>query len=481
MAQPKDRMTPSRAILYAVILTALIAYFQAILAALGASDQRVISPLFAPVDLFADYFKLIGSYPAQAPIRLESWLPSGWATTIQSYLSITSYGSDPSLVGSRLTHFGMPPLAQVFYLFLRRIFFADWPFSSFLFCIAALVCWLSWCVDRSFIARRSGPWIVPAIALLYPFVFAITRGNIISCISSLSVISAFLVALRPNSPVLAHPLLLSLAIGVRPNNLLLLPLCSLIASLARPHLSRARIFGQNIIIVAAVLIGTVLSLPSLYPSFTFQRFLESYHWISIHYDLDPGNATYVSSPLQGLNLVLTAALGSSPATWLIAATGLLRMVLIGGGVILCLAAFHLCARRELSISRSILLSIVGMAIATPWFVDYHLLVLLAPLFCCALLDQTRREGLASGQSGGLAGSSPALNGVRLVPPTDCDASSGSELRATDYVLIIALLLPKSLPLLSTSATLGVLVNPLLFFAYAILMMVPRFRRLKAIE
>jgi hypothetical protein len=102
---------------------------------------------------------------------------------------------------------------------------------------------------------------------------------------------------------------------------------------------------------------------------------------------------------------------------------------------------------------------------SPCFADYLLLVLLAPSLCAARLDDASPVDLATANPmdftgmvhGRLGANRWGLAGLEVV---DCCA-------------IVALRLPKSLPLFSTGATLDTLMNPLILFGYVILALRPR--------
>ena len=115
------------------------------------------------------------------------------------------------------------------------------------------------------------------ILLLYPSVFAITRGNMPACF----------------------------AIGFRPSYIFLLPILSLVTSFSRPHFSRARIF--------------LVLLHVVYPVFNMHRCVESYRCISNNYEIDKSNLAYLASPLQGLYWMLSKALSSQSADVLLSA------------------------------------------------------------------------------------------------------------------------------------------------------------------
>jgi hypothetical protein len=393
-------------------------------------------------DLFADYIKLVASYPAQVAVKIETWLPAQLSQIISNYLATVSYGNDPSLIHQQLTHFGLPPLAQIFYVFSRHLIGSVGAMTGMIFSLAAGVLWLTWCAGQAMQKRDERLLFIAYSMLIYPSLFLLARGNIASLYSSLAVSSAFLLALQPARPAAWPILMLSLATGLRPNNIIYLPLLAFISSQARPKLGRLQMLILYGGVMAVSMALFFLVLHWIYPAFTLERFIASYKWIAQNYDTSPENVRDISSPLQITNALLVKALGPLRAESVLP---LLRTALLSSGLAICLCSFVLRFRERVSIPTSILLCTAGMILASPWFVNYHLLILIAPLLCWAAIEQ----------------SSP----VSGMPSTGFGTGRLSRL---DCITIIILLVPKPFALFSLP-NLGALVNPLILATYSYLL------------
>jgi hypothetical protein len=100
-------------------------------------------------DLSADYFELIASCPPHSAVNLEPWVPEKWVALIKVYHRNNYYNSSPNVIASGLTHFGLPPAAQIFYLCSRRLFVWIGPFTLSLLSLMPVVCWLVWCIRNA--------------------------------------------------------------------------------------------------------------------------------------------------------------------------------------------------------------------------------------------------------------------------------------------------------------------------------------------
>ena len=431
-------MTPQRAIVCALVLTGLISYVNAIVAALGLRHAGSI--FFDLNDLFADFFKLVSSYPGRSPVGLEPWLPARWLQIINGYLANNPYGHDPALIQQQFSHFGMPPGAQIFYVISRHLFDVVGPFFTYICFVALAILWLMWCLAMARIEWRKKPWLVACVLLLYPSMFAFTRGNLPSYFSALAITSAFVMILKPKYSLILSALFLGFAVGFRPNNILFLPLLSVIGGQARSANDEKKAFIVNVIIVALLLIFYFSFLRVIYPAFALSRFVDSYRWISQNYDVRLDNVRFVSSPLQIAIYAVNRFFGGDAA---VALSSFVRAMLIACGIGICLIGYWFCGRRVMGIPSSVLLCSVGMIIATPWFADYHLLVILVPLLCANYLEARDASG--------------RLVWVR---------SGAAMLRPIDYTAILLLLVPKPFALSAVLPNAGALINPIILFTYA---------------
>jgi hypothetical protein len=415
---------------------------------------------FSSHDLFADYIKVVASYPGQAAVQLEAWLPTQWDRIIKAYLP-SNFGSDPSLIHEQLTHFGLPPLSQLFYVFSRHLAGSVGAMTAFVGSVAAGLLWLFWCICQSLQGWRDRLLFLASVVLVYPSLFLLTRGNLASLFSSLAVSSAFLLAIQPKKSAALSVIMLSLAVGFRPNNVVYLPLLLLIAGQMRSDVGtwRSRVV-IGFAIFGTLLLSFCLLLHWVYPAFTIKRFLDSYRWIAQHYDTSTDNVAFVSSPLQITHLGIRRALGPLLAQ---SALPFVKALLLLGGLGICLFALLLRWRDKVSISSAILISTAGMILATPWFADYHLLILIAPLLCWAAIEKNAPVPEPSEvRSSALIGRPPELLRTRC----SSAGQSGGTLTRLDCITVFLLLLPKPFALSASVPNAGALFNPIVVAVYA---------------
>jgi len=423
---------------YSLLCTGMVIYANSFLRAIESANAGLV--FFGTQDLFADYIKLVASYPGQAAVKIDAWLPANWSQIIRGYLATNPYGSNPLLVHQGLAHFGLPPLAQIFYVFSRQLIGRIGAATGLIGSLLIGVLWLMWCTKQAINTRQDRLLFASFSMLVFPSLLLLTRGNVSSLYSSLAVCSAFLLALQPFRASVLPIILLSLATGLRPNNIVYLPLLSIVSAQARPRAGRLRLLILYGAVMAASLALFFSVLHWMYPSFTLDRFIASYKWIAQNYDTSSGNVLFVSSPLQIANAFLVKVLGPIRAQWILP---FVRVGLLLSGLGICLCSFLLRLRERLSIPASILLCTAGMIIASPWFVDYHLLILITPLLCSAAIEQGSPVSVKASAETGKGG-----------------------LSSVDSVLIVAMLIPKPFSFSSLPNS-GALINPLILASYSL--------------
>lgn len=435
------RMNAGRAIAYALIGTALIAYLHTIAYALGATNPKQISPFFLPQDLFADFFKLLHSFPFASPLPLEPWLPVTWRKIIEGYLQANPYSSDASKAPFSLTNYHLPPVQIVFAALFGWLCKALGGGTTFTITVLGLFTCLASLVRLSGFKKHI-LLITTACFMLYPSLYALTRGHVLAYITALCLGGSFLLALQPKPRPWLPALLLAVAINIRPNNIFYLPLLA-------SQLSRA---GKTSRLVATIAGATTLLLIScsaaaqrIYPAYSGSVFLQAYSFYSKAYEFGDAGKDYNSAPLQAAVMSLKYLLSRLDLSYSIQTSSLVRVGLLVLGATLCLFSWRLFSKRWIGLPKSILLCTLGMIIAVPVFADYHLLAFLTPLLCSKFME-AQLEGGA------------------------CDAGSilTKPMSNLDYWLFIALILPKTFPLpIAPHITAQTFLNPLLVFVYLV--------------
>lgn len=434
-------------VVYCLILTGFVCYLSAIFHSLGIDDEKVVSPFFDSRDLFADYIKHIGSFGLVSSFRIEGWLPRVWQDIFNSYLSNNPYSSDPSFAGSSLTHFHAPPLVIILArgiivpLFTHVGVATSYLLAASILVVSSLVLITS-CFDRPSDKLFMGP----AVLLLYPCVFAFTRGNLYAMLSSLFVISSFLLIARRSRYWFLAVLLMCLSIGLRPNSIVLLPFlcifCKRIYGIAVPRIRF--MISSALFCLASTGILSLAIANRVYPVYTLDLFTKGYSFYQKAYEYGKQGADYSSSLLQPLKLLvigLNQTLPDSMNSTLLPVISRLCLVL---GILVSIYSYRCLLRRGTNIARSLFVCIVGMILATPVFTDYHLTILIAPILLAACFERSDLNEV-SRKMVGSEGSLPLI----------------------DSIALILLLTPKSFPLFPLGITAQTFFNPMIIAGYLV--------------
>jgi hypothetical protein len=268
---------------------------------MGIPYLKLVSPFFSTSDLFADYIKHIGSYAQLSSINVEAWLPGWWREIFIAYLSNNPYSSKPELATQTLTHFHAPPLVVVLAKSIaNNLFVYPGVVTSYFIIVSLIVILAGFVVSLCFKETRLRLIVTPAVLLLYPCVFAFTRGNIYAMLSSLSVVAAFLLICKRSGYMLLGTILMCVAIGLRPNNLVFLPILCILYRRLYKDVSPALyvlLFRSFLILIGSVLAST-LAAGILYPNFSIPLFLKAYSFYQSMYEYGGAGIDYSSSLFQ---------------------------------------------------------------------------------------------------------------------------------------------------------------------------------------
>jgi len=441
-------------VFWSLVSTSIVAYLHAILYSMGVPYLKLISPFFSTADLFADYIKHIGSYSQLSSINVETWLPGWWREIFIAYLSNNPYSSKPELATLTLTHFHAPPLVVILAKSIANsLFIYPGVVTSYFIIISLIVILTGFIVSLCFKEARLRLVVTPAVLLLYPCVFAFTRGNIYAMLSSLSVVAAFLLICRRPSYMLLGTMLMCIAIGLRPNNLVFLPILCILYRRLYKDISPALyvlLFRSFLILIGSVLASTLIA-GILYPNFSIPLFLRAYSFYQSMYEYGGAGIDYSSSLFQPV-IVLTLFLGRISAPFNHPSLlPILKSAIYVLGISICVYSWRYMMGRNSNIPRGLLICSIGMIIFTPVFADYHLTILLLPILVAAFWDQH-------------AG------------PSDEVLLERASLPFVDSLAVIILLIPKSFPLLPLKITAQTFINPSIMLAYITWMFLAQFTK-----
>ena len=436
--------------------TGLACYLFSIIRGLGKDTAL---PFFDPGDIFSDFFKLIASYPGRHEIQLESWLPGLFSNIINGYLNSNPYSNNPDASISSLTNFHLTPVTQIINVTTRYLFDKVGPGMSLGIHFGIIFVFIGYLVS---IASRRRPLSIQAILLsgcciiLYPSIFTILRGYSIAYLVNLLVCCSFLIAVRPNSPPWLPVFILSLAIGIRPNYILFLPLVITVNFCLRPIHAKASQVARAGVVTILSLFAAFLLATTLYKNYTINTFLNAYKFYSNAYEYDGTDNFWSSSLLQPL-LILNKILAKITGIQIILPYQL-KLICLGLSLVICLWSCIQLYKRKISFSKAILACCLGIILGTPVFADYHLLILLAPVFVSIYCERNVYYDLKESNDTIIASQSEELG---LKTPR----LYYQILSKTDGFIIIFLIVPKVLPIAVNLGSMQTFLNPLAICIY----------------
>lgn len=348
---PPRRMATLALALVALALLANIA-FNVIMAAQGKAYPYTYF-MFMPEDRWADFFKLIFTYPGD-PVH-----PPYAHWSVQAHIDdMAAFAYEYR--GSYLNPDHLPPLSTLIALVGRKAFTLADPFVLFLGFFAIGVPALGWCVFR-FMSDIGGRWRWTAFALLsYPLLFTLDRGHMFALICALTLLVAAWRAVRCERIDGWSLLLFAIAINLRPNVAavpVLLVLCQ--------RSGRFRDLPLLGIASVAVLVVAMAAAHALYPYYGWATWLRGLQQYKDAYVVVPINHAFTSS----LPTALEFTFGYSP--WIP-----LGCFALGAAIGLATLAAHRWA--AIGTPQILFVGLALMSIMTPAFTDYHLLPFVLP-------------------------------------------------------------------------------------------------------
>jgi hypothetical protein len=341
--------------LYVVLaFTAANALFNTLAAELGFGFPYT-SFLMLPSDRFADFFKIILSYPGAHGVRVSDML--GLHDLLSGYIAHNPYYGVAGLARNELTHFHLPPFTTLLSLTAIRLMHHIDPVMLFVALAGALLLYLSriaLLVGGTW--RRGVVWALLG-ALNYPMLAVLTRGNLFAGVTALILIHALLLAVRGKAPVFAG-LLLALAINIRPNaGLFVVPLL-----LLYPPRDRVTVAVALLSAIAICAISLLWD-HHLYPDYDFAHFTRGVEIYYQRYVFDNEGVAYGSSLYGGAKL-------------LIGYHAHLESLCAALSALLYLAAIAAYTLKRLDRPTFLFLMCASYCLGSSVFGDYHLLIFL---------------------------------------------------------------------------------------------------------
>lgn len=246
---------------------------------------------FSPSDAFADFLKLILSYPG-APAHSSAMpeLIARYSTGHEADLSGAIFTSPGTLV---FTHFNMPPMTTAISVLCRRATsFIDpiWLFAGLALAVEAYLLGLAVKAGRDLREKLA---LAVIVALAFSNVFMIARGNLYAGLCCALLIHS--VVALPRRPILAA-VLLALACNIRPNAIVFaIPAIAL-------GWADLRRYGTALVATgAAVFAASMLAAHALYYDYsltTFTTGLAIYNRTYVAGDEGMNGAAAIFSPLK---------------------------------------------------------------------------------------------------------------------------------------------------------------------------------------
>lgn len=352
---------PWRTFLFAIILgTLLNSTFNVISASFGAAWPKTYF-LFDANDAFADFFKVVLSFPG------EGVCCTGLNTSrLAGYMVNNPYGSTEALQSGALTHFHHPPLYELIFVLCRKLFEYINPWIVYFGLIITLVGAFSVILNKYCADRKIFITYLWALFLSYPFLMAVSRGNIGSLIVAFSLIVSLMLTQRRIYPLLACSLI-AVAANFKPNAIVFGFLLVLIYP-PRTAFKFILVLALETLTIAWV---SFFIVNNIYSDYTIESFLSGLRVYHNLYVIGNAGVDYGSS-LFGAMVLISSFFDFAnffPSNYLEYVAILLSLASL-------LYLFYLKRRVEINhdvLSFSIFCVYV---IGTPVFADYHLLVVL---------------------------------------------------------------------------------------------------------
>ncbi len=359
-----------------ILISGINAIYLSILNAFSFSGFSYPSSYIYNGDLFADFIKVVVSYPDAKNLLINSNF--GLVDIFTDYIGSNQYKGLDGLEAKALTHFHLPPFTTmvslsslslmhfippqvVFYIALVVVFFAVYKLIGFVF-------------DST---REKLTWMLCFI-FSYPFLFLLQRGNFFSVATSILVMF-FTFCILKNKKILLGLLCMALALNIRPNAIFFLPILLLVIN-GRWFIRLLEIF----LMATCIFAFSAILASSIYPDYSLANFIKGLAIYHDGYVVGRGGDGYNSSFFSLLKIAFKYS-------WFIESIGSLLGFLIAGIAAICFI------KNKVDSTALIFMLCVAYMCGSTTFADYHLLIFMLPLLkICVdeeILDPyTKRRG-----------------------------------------------------------------------------------------
>lgn len=341
------------------LLTSLNAIFNMLASELGYQFPYTTF-LFLPEDRYADYFKVIFSYPGVENVNF-----SGSANALMHFLQNNPYQGKAGLTEGALTHFHMPPLTTLISLLNLKLMHFLNPITIF---VSVFLIWflLVYTLINTFSKTTLDSWLLFLATLFcYPTLFMTTRGHIFSGISSLALL-AFLVFLFQEKRNFFSLILLAIAVNLRPNAIIFL-----VVLLMCDFKNLKKEILLFVLISTIVFFTSLFLANNIYPDYCIHNMLLAINIYHDKYVIGNGGLAFGSSLFGPLKVIFgyTKLLEALP-------------VIIAG----LMVSIGTLQFRNKQISKIAFIFIIcsSYVLGSSVIADYHLTVFFAPLLCIYL-------------------------------------------------------------------------------------------------
>jgi hypothetical protein len=316
--------------------------------------------LYEPRDRFADLLKMAMSYPGGAIQPVDPW----WGLDARLDLFRRQL---VKFEGTPLNHFHMLPLSTLAGLTFRASLSVVHPGLLVVIAIGTAAAALAVVVSQAAPKGLSRLWFGMLALACYPALFAFDRGHMFALTCGICLIAAIARTFRLRHPDWLTMLFFTVAINIRPHAALI-PLAFFLFSL-RWRFRDLAVLGIG---CGGLFLICMAIANAIYPAYDFASFLKGLDdYSKLHFVRDFGQA--YNSSLFG---ALRALFGFSQWTYAIPLYVVLGLVV---------ATWAMVKRSPSPPPPAVLvyLALAGYALGSQVFLDYHLLVFLAPLVLLA--------------------------------------------------------------------------------------------------
>ena len=355
------------AFLLILIFTLLNSFFNSLSSAFGLNFPYTTF-LFSPGDLFADYFKVIFSYPHVGFYDLET-IPK-FSNLLKSYFETNPYQGVTGLLLGDLSHFHLTPLTTLVSLLSFKLMQYISPLWLFCMSMAVIFIIYYYIINKVVVVKNDKLLWYLSLLISYPTLFFVTRGNIFAGITSMSILG-FLVFFFKGKKYFAY-FLLAVAVNIRPNAIIYV--CAVLINNQKIRYKELVYF---VAFSAAIFMFTLYFSNSIYHDYTLSNFLSGLKIYHSLYVYGNGGMAYGSSLFSPLKVLFGANSFSELSSLFIAGIFLLVSIILK-------------LRNNISDSIYVFLISSCYVLGSSVFADYHLGVFISPLLLY-YLEKTRKS------------------------------------------------------------------------------------------